>query len=110
MLRLALKLSLAAAALWAVFTFVPVGGRTLADRWARAGSPAAFVEGAWAELRGEPEPRPAPAAPQRSRARTGGSREASRAPRPPVPGENHTEEDRRALDRLLAEQLGAAAR
>lgn len=101
MLRLALKLSLAAAALWAVFSFVPVGDRTLADRWKRAGTPAAFLEGAWAELKGEPAAKPAP---PRSRARAP-SREGARAARPPAPTEDHTEADRRALDRLLAEQL-----
>jgi len=88
MIRLALKLALAAAAVWAVWTFVPLQGRTLAQRWDANPSAAAFLEGAWAELRGpaRPQARPGPAA----RAR---------------PNEGHTEADRREVERLLAERL-----
>ncbi|HEX9053160.1 MAG TPA: hypothetical protein VF841_21710 [Anaeromyxobacter sp.] len=92
MIRLALKLALAAAAVWAVWTFVPVRGRTLAQRWDSNPSVSAFVEGAWAELRG-------PARPQARGARPGpGARER--------PTERHTEADRREVDRLLSEHLG----
>ncbi len=89
MIRLALKLALAAAAVWAVWTFVPVRGRTLAQRWDASPSVPAFLEGAWAELRG----------PARPQARGG---PASRA----RPTEGHTEADRREVDRLLSERLG----
>ncbi len=89
MIRLALKLALAAAAVWAVWTFVPVRGRTLAQRWDANPSVAAFAEAAWAELRG----------PARSQARgRPGGRER--------PTEGHTEADRREVDRLLSERLG----
>jgi hypothetical protein len=44
MIRVALKLALAAGALWAVWTFVPIRGRTLAERWRAAPGAAAFVE------------------------------------------------------------------
>ncbi len=90
MIRLALKLALAAAALWAVWTFVPVRGRTLAQRWAAAPSLPAFVERSWDEVRG------APARPQ------------ARSPRPDArerPTEGHTEADRREVDRLLSDRL-----
>jgi hypothetical protein len=89
MIRLALKLALAAAAVWAVWTFVPLRGRTLAQRWDAAPSVPAFLERAWAEVGGgpaRPEARPGPAA----RAR---------------PTEGHTEADRREVDRLVAERL-----
>lgn len=93
MIRLALKLSLAAAALWAVWTFVPVRGRTLAERWSVAPGPVEFVERGWAEARSafsKPQAKPQarkPAAGQR-------------------PTEGHTEADRRAVERILADHLG----
>ncbi len=90
MIRLALKLALAAAAVWAVWTFVPVRGRTLAQRWDAHPSVPAFLESAWAELHG-------PAKPQARGARPG-IRER--------PTEGHTEADRREVDRLLSEHLG----
>jgi hypothetical protein len=95
MIRLALKLALATAALWAVWTFVPVRGRTLADRWRAAGGLGAFVERGLAEATGRPG---APARPQ------------ARSPHPPPearerPSEAHSEADRRAVDRLLSERL-----
>ena len=95
MFRLALKVALAAAALWAVWTFVPVRGRTLAERWGAAPTAAAFVERGWDEAAhglggGKPSARPQarqkPATAQR-------------------PTEGHTEADRRAVDRILSERL-----
>jgi len=94
MIRLTLKLALAAAAVWALFTYVPVRGRTLADRWAAAPTPSAFVERGVAELTGRAPSRPA--RPQ-ARAQRSGARER--------PTEGHTESDRRAIDRIVAEQL-----
>lgn len=94
MIRLALKLAVAAAALWAVWTFVPVHGRTLADRWRDAGDLGAFLERGLAEAKGRPSP---PVKPQ------------ARSPRAPEPrerpAEGHSEADRAAVDRLLSERL-----
>jgi hypothetical protein len=99
MLRLIAKLALASAVLAALWLWVPVRGRTLADRWDRAGSFTAFVERGWKELRGEP---PKPAQERRSTVRsqargTGASRAR--------PTEGHTDTDKRELDRVLAEEL-----
>lgn len=96
MFRLALKLALAAGAIWAVWTFVPVRGRTLAERWRAAPDAAAFLERGWDEaahaFAGKPATRPQarqkPAQPQR-------------------PTEGHTDADRRAVDRILSERLEA---
>lgn len=94
MFRLALKVSLAAAALWAVWTFVPVRGRTLADRWHAAPGPSEFVERGWAEARGAFSSKPA------------GRPQARQKPAPGQrPTEGHTEADRRAVDRILADHL-----
>ncbi len=94
MIRLALKLALAAAALWAVWTFVPVRGQTIADRWRAAGSLGAFVERAVAEAAGRPG---GPARPQARAPRAADPRER--------PTEGHSEADRAAVDRLLSERL-----
>lgn len=91
MIRFIVKLALAAAAVWAIWTFVPVRGRTLAARWSAAGSLSAFVDGAVAEARGR-----TPARPQ-ARSPKPGARER--------PTEGHTEADRKALDRILSEHL-----
>lgn len=93
-----LKLLLAAAALAAVWAFVPIGGRTMADRWNKARDASEFVDRTWAELRGTPAP-PARTA-QRTQARAApASRPAGR------PTESHRESDRRELDRILSKQL-----
>jgi hypothetical protein len=95
MIRLALKLALAAAALWALWTFVPVHGRTLADRWRAAGrSPIVFLERARDEIAGRSR---ATAKPQARSPRSGDPRER--------PAEGHTESDRAAVDRLLSDRL-----
>lgn len=97
MLRVALKLALASAAVWAVWTFVPVGERTLAARWAAAPNLSAFLDRGLAEV----------AAAWRS-AQPKAPRAQARAARPPpreLPTEGHTEEDRQAIERILATQL-----
>ncbi len=96
MFRLALKLALAAGALWAVWTFVPVHGRTLAARWKTAPTAAAFLERGWDEsshaFAGKPGAKP----------------QARQMPAPAQrPSEGHTEADRRAVDRILSERLKA---
>lgn len=94
MFRLALKLALAAAALWAVWTFVPVHGRTLAERWRHAPTAAAFVERGWDEAARALSGKPAVRA------------QARQKPAPVQrPTEGHTEADRRAVDRILSEHL-----
>ena len=100
-MRLLVKLALAAGALWAVWSFVPVGGRTVEERWRRAPSARAFAARGWSEvvghLRGSDPVRRAPA------------RQEPRAARPsshdPRPAEGHTDADRRAVDRLVADRL-----
>jgi hypothetical protein len=107
MLRLALKLLLAGAALAAVWAFVPFGGATLADRWAAAPDAGAFVDRTWADMKGEPEPPPArPRPPARAAPAQGQARTTAPA-KPPrrQPTEGHTDADRRALDRILADRV-----
>lgn len=87
MIRLVLKLALASAAVWAVWTFVPLRGSTLAQRWEAAPTAQAFVERGWAEVSG------------------GSARPQARSARPARPTEGHTEADRREVDRLLSERL-----
>ena len=92
MIRLALKLAFAAAALWAVWSFVPLRGRTLGDRWHAAPDASAFAERGWAELTGGSRTAPKPQARQK--------------PAPTQrPSEGHTEADRKAVDRILSERL-----
>lgn len=87
MFRFAVKLALAAAAVWAVWSFVPIRGRTLAARWRAAGGLVPFVERSWSEATGTP------------------ARQA-RSPARERPTEGHSEADRRALDRILTQRLG----
>jgi hypothetical protein len=94
MFRLALKVALAAAALWAVWTFVPVRGRTLAERWKAAPTTTAFVERSWDE------------ASHALGGKSGSRPQARQKPAPaPRPTEGHTEADRKAVDRILSERL-----
>lgn len=93
--RVALQLAGAAAMGWAVWSFVPVSGRTLAERWRSAGNLSAFIERGWVEATGATGMR-APAKPQVRR---------KPAAAPQRPTEGHTEADRRAVERLLADRL-----
>ncbi len=97
MLRVALKIALAGAALAAIWAFVPIGGHTLAWRWKRAGSAAEFVDRTWAEIRaaghGVQRAHPVPHA----QARNGAP--AAR------PSESHSDADRKELDRILSRHL-----
>jgi hypothetical protein len=96
-LRVLLKVLLVAAALAAVWAFVPIHGRTMADRWHRARTPSELVDRTWAELRGEAHPQERPHAPPHSQGRPG-----SPAARPT---ESHTDADRKALDRIVSNHL-----
>lgn len=89
------KLAFVVGALAAVWMLVPIHGRTLDARWtAAAGSPGAFAKATWAELdealSAPPKPAPAPKAKPGAPAR---------------PTEAHTEKDRRAVDKIVAEHL-----
>jgi hypothetical protein len=95
MIRVALKLAVAAAAVWAVWSFVPVRGRTLAERWRAAGDLSTFVERGWAEATSAARP-PRAARPQARQ---------KPAPAPQRPTEGHTEADRRAVERILSDRL-----
>ncbi|ACL64588.1 conserved hypothetical protein [Anaeromyxobacter dehalogenans 2CP-1] len=100
MLKLLLKLAVAGAALAAVWAFVPFGGRTLGDRWKAARTPSEFVDRTWAEMKGTaPAKAPPPRPPAQARQQPG------RGGTPARPTEGHTEADRRALDRIVAEHL-----
>jgi hypothetical protein len=92
MLRLLLKLALAGAFLFALWTWVPLGGRTLAQRWNASADPLDFVRRGVADA-GLGDPRkPQPAGPH------------ARPPRDHAP-ERVTEAERRALERRLADEL-----
>lgn len=100
-MRFLLKLALAAAALWAVWSFVPMGGRTLADRWRAAPDARAFAERGWREIASRVEgPRPTRPSPARPQARA-----PERPARDARPAEGHTDADRRAVDRIVADSL-----
>jgi hypothetical protein len=103
MLRLLAKLLLASAAIAAVWTWAPVRGRTLADRWRAAPTAAAFFERGWSELRGVVAGPPHGRASIRSQAR-GPQGSASRE----RPIERHTDADRRAVDRIVSDGLERA--
>ncbi len=102
-----LKAAVVLGALAAFLFLLPFGGRTLADRWRAAGGPADFATRTWAEMRGVPAPeRPAVKGQKpRLHARAGDPRPADPAA---APEEGHTEQDRKALDKLLGEHLADA--
>lgn len=105
MLRFALKLLLAGAAVAAIWTFVPFGGRTLSDRWEASRGPTDFLERTWADMKGpapqQEKPRP-PARPPRAQARAA---QPATGRAPAQPSEGHTDADRRALDQLVADRI-----
>ncbi|MGB8929983.1 MAG: hypothetical protein WCC48_01905 [Anaeromyxobacteraceae bacterium] len=93
-----LKLAIVVGALAAVWMLVPIGGRTLQARWSAAADAEAFAVSGWAELKHAAEaPKVKPKAGIPAQARAG-----DRAARP---AEQHTERDRKAVDRIVAEHL-----
>jgi hypothetical protein len=113
MSRLLLAVAVAAILLL-VGAFVPVGGKTLVERWKVAPDVTRLAGQAWAEVTSgwdqlwgaKPAGRPAP---KGSAAR---GQAAARQARPPgsppdrslpEPVEHHTDADRNALDRIVAE-------
>jgi hypothetical protein len=99
MLRVALKLLLAAAAVAAVWAFVPIHGRTMEDRWQRARTPREFVSRVVSEVRG------GPAKVTTAKHHREEDRQEERAPLPARPTESHTSEDRKALDQIVSKHL-----
>jgi hypothetical protein len=107
MSRLLLAAALAAILLL-VFAFVPVNGKTLVERWNAAPSASQFAGRGWNEVvatwdslwgtkpASRPAARPAPAK---------GPAKTARAPEkaPPAPVEHHTDADRSAIERIVAE-------
>ncbi|HTP52653.1 MAG TPA: hypothetical protein VMK42_18340 [Anaeromyxobacteraceae bacterium] len=92
-----------------VAAFVPLHGRTVAERYRAAASTMAFVEGGLKEIadafgRAEPERRAGARAPQR--AAHAAARSGPAAAKAPVVQERHSEADRSALDRIVAEHQG----
>lgn len=91
------------AALAAAVALAPLRGRTVLDRWNASRGPRDFLERSYREAKvawtGEPERHRAgqarPARPPKPQARPG---------RPAAPTENHSEADRAALERIIAER------
>lgn len=106
MVRL-LKWTVVAGALAAVVAFVPLGGRTLLERWRASRGPGDFAARLATEVEREGR--------RLLRGRAAGpTREAQAraAPRPPTrarpgqaapPAEHHTDADRKAVDAIVAE-------
>lgn len=91
-----LGLLLVLAALAGVVAFVPVGGRTVLDRWNDSRGAADFASKGWGEVAVATGLRDPPAKKSAARA----ARPAAKRP-PPV--ERVTDADRAALDRLVSE-------
>jgi hypothetical protein len=96
-----LGLLLFVGALAAVVAFVPVGGRTILDRWHASQGPSDFARRGWHEVAAhtglEPEQPHRPAA---ARARSAPGRAAAPSK---APVERHTPADRAALERIVSE-------
>ncbi len=104
-----------AAILLLVAAFVPVGGRTLVERWNAAPSASAFAERGWREVTSswdrlwsdEKSARPAAKGAPARKTPAGPQRQAAAPAKPaPEPVEHHTDADRSALDRIVAEHAG----
>ncbi len=102
LLRLAVLLGFVAGVLF----LLPIGDRTLFERWRAARSPSDFVARSWAELRGsEPPASPGPlAAPRKGKAVKPAGPPGAR-PAPDRPLDTTTDADRKSLDQLLDQHL-----
>ncbi len=97
MIRL-LKLAAVLTAIWAVWSFVPIHRRTLADRWRVAPTAGAFAVSGWRELRAALGAAEQPGNPQAHPQARHHSRDSR-------PAEGHTDSDRRAVDRIVSKHL-----
>jgi hypothetical protein len=109
MVRL-LKWLVVLAALAAVVAFLPIGGRTVLERWHAAKSPAAFAEKSWHDLKTGA----ARLLGQQPEAHRTGTERSARAPRSPAPRaasrpgqpvEHHSQADREAIDEIVAKHV-----
>lgn len=101
MLKLGLLLAVLAAAVGAA-ALCPIHGRTVLARWQAARGPADFLERGWAEARASFAGEGGRAAPRHLDAHA--DKPAPRGDRKrPAPVERHTDADRAALDRIIAE-------
>ncbi len=112
MSRLLLAIALAAI-VGLVGAFVPFEGKSLVERWNAAPSASQFAERGWNEVTArwdrlwgtKPASRQASrTTPARAPAGAAGARAPAPAPgKAPGPAEHHTDADRSALDRIVAE-------
>ena len=107
-----------AAILLAVGAFVPVNGKTLVERWNAAPSATQFAARGWSEavtgwdrLWGVKPPSKAPLrqGPKNAGTTRTGQPATTPAQKPaPEPVEHHTDADRNAIDRIVAEHAAEA--
>ncbi len=86
-------------ALAAAVALVPVGGRTVMDRWRKAPTAAVFARRAWSEITvaaGLADPPPRTGKPAAGHAHEAAARRAA-------PVERHSAADREAIERIVAE-------
>jgi hypothetical protein len=101
LLKLAVLLGLVAGLVF----LLPLGGRTLFDRWRSAPGPGDFAARSWAELRGLASP-PSPVAPAApKKVKPGKPPGAAEPPGPDQPLESTTDAERKSLDKLLDQHL-----
>jgi hypothetical protein len=98
MLKLLFGLVLLGALAFAV-AFVPLHGRTVLDRWNAAPTASAFLARGWREAKVALGPETEPAKGTRAQA----AKPGRPPPRPAAPTEHHSEADRAAIDRIVAE-------
>jgi hypothetical protein len=105
-----LFLAVAVAAILAlVGAFVPFDGKTVVERWNAAPSASQFADRGWSEVTTRwdrlwgSKPAPRPAARAGAARPAAGARQARPADKAPEPVEHHTDADRSALERIVAE-------
>jgi hypothetical protein len=98
-----------AAAIAAVIAFLPIGGRSILERWQAARTPAAFVEKSWQELRaGASRLIGSGTEPKRegsTRSAKAARSPSSKGPASGKPVERHSEADREAIDEIVAKHV-----
>ena len=96
---------LAVSGLAAAVALVPLNGRTVLDRWRSSRDAVEFLGRGWAEARAVLGLDPAKPASPRGQASRGG-KPPPREGRPARPQEQHSAQDRAALERIIAEHAG----